>query len=302
MNKTNTGWVKNPDSTQGYTQNSKTGCENHTLGGLCLGGMFPCYAYRLAHGRLRQRYLANPNLPLHSLPYSTRRADPFYPRFWPDRVCEVYRHKEPAGIFLDDMADWMGGYWPVEWTQLELQMMRDNPRHRIYTLTKQPQNLPQWSPFPDNCWVGVTATNRQAYLGATGARGLVGITAKVKFISIEPLLEQIGASEYRLGAANWLIIGALTGSRYDLLLYVWNHYGDGECPLTLVPYGNKWALQPPIEWVEEIVTAAVMAGIPVFLKDNLKPLLANEVGGETVIESHNLWAFKQFKLRQEMPR
>ena len=61
MNKTSIDWVKNPDGSQGYTLNPITGCGNHTPEGLCLGGMFPCYAYRLANTRLKERYLANTN-------------------------------------------------------------------------------------------------------------------------------------------------------------------------------------------------------------------------------------------------
>ena len=59
---TNIEWVKNPDGTQGITWNPITGCKNHTTKGLCLDGLFPCYAWKLAHTRLKQRYLANSNL------------------------------------------------------------------------------------------------------------------------------------------------------------------------------------------------------------------------------------------------
>lgn len=59
MQKTNIEWVLNPDGTQGYTWNPITGCLNHTDG--CKGGNFPCYAYKIANGRAKQRYLANKN-------------------------------------------------------------------------------------------------------------------------------------------------------------------------------------------------------------------------------------------------
>ena len=32
------------------------------------------------------------------------------------------------------------------------------PQHKFLFLTKQPRELAKWSPFPDNCWVGVSAT------------------------------------------------------------------------------------------------------------------------------------------------
>jgi protein gp37 len=60
VNKTSIEWAKNPDGTQGFTWNPITGCLNHN-NGLCKGGGFPCYAYKLANGRLRKRYLSNNN-------------------------------------------------------------------------------------------------------------------------------------------------------------------------------------------------------------------------------------------------
>ncbi|MBA7695186.1 hypothetical protein ES703_103808 [subsurface metagenome] len=242
MNRTKIEWVKNPDGSQGYTCNSKTGCLNRTPEGLCLGGMFPCYAFRLANGRLRKRYLANLILPAHDeADHEAHHSDPFYPRFWPSRLEQIRKRKKPSGIFLDDMSDWMGEYWPEEWTRAEIQVMRDCPQHRFYTLTKQPQNLAKFSPFPENCWVGVTATGYDAFNKALDY--LKYIEATVKFISIEPLLEAIPFYMERLAycGIGWLIIGAQT----------------------------KPTVYPKIEWVQEIVSATDHAGIPIFLKDNL---------------------------------
>jgi len=54
---------------------------------------------------------------------------------------------------------------------------------------------------------------------------------------------------------------------------------------------------PKIEWVEEIVKACDKAGIPVFLKDNLKPLL------QPLMTAPNMsWFGNTFGLRQEMPK
>lgn len=186
-------WVRNPGGSQGITVNSKTGCRNHTSEGLCLGGLFPCYARKLAQGRLKQRYLANMNFPILAMNLDPR-IIPFYPRWWPERLEQIRKIKKPTGIFLDDMSDWMGDYWPEEWTRQELQVMRDCPQHRFYTLTKQSQNLFQFSPFPENCFVGVTATNQDMF--GKAILHLADIQASVKFISLEPLLERIDISHW----------------------------------------------------------------------------------------------------------
>ena len=52
---------------------------------------------------------------------------------------------------------------------------------------------------------------------------------------------------------------------------------------------------PKIEWVEEIVRAADKAGVPVFLKNNLKPLYIAHTKSQGQICS-------DYILRQEVPK
>jgi len=287
MNKTKIEWVKNPDNkTLGYTLNSKTGCRNH-VNGLCKGGGFPCYAYRLANGRLKQRYLANPNTAVKYQPeasieeYEHQRTDPFYPRWWPERLEQVKKHKAPSGIFLDDMSDWMGDYWPREWTEMEIETMRQCPQHRFYTLTKQPQNLIKFSPFPANCWVGVTATSEKIFENA--CLWLERIEATVKYISFEPLLEWRNpvvkwdrpifrddiSTKLKSAGITWCIVGAQTRPT------VW----------------------PSKYWIGEIIKACSEISVPVFLKDNLSILVFDDYYKSKTLGLAN----KEGIIRQELP-
>ena len=264
MNRTKIEWVRNPDGSQGYTWNPITGC---------LNGCPYCFARKLAESRLEKWYLGNNNIaPFSGLPhglgYIAPGVNPFYPRFWPEKLNEPmikYRrwgkhssvcHDQSAkGIFTCDMSDLFGIGIPTEWTQAVLDTIRSCPQHRFYLLTKQPWNLKRWSPFPDNCWVGVSATNDNMALEAMLI--LPKIEAKVKFISFEPLHSAItlpvavslnlGSFHYPLEWLDWLIIGAETGNRKE------------KPPLSEV---HKWA--------KEIIAAADEAGIPLFIKDNLK--------------------------------
>ena len=283
MNKTAIEWVKNPDGSQGYTWNPITGCLNHQ-DGLCKGGGFPCYAYRLAHGRLKQRYLANKNLApgakggVSTLTIDDRTvieregdyADPFYPRLWPERLGQIPLFGKALGIFVCDMSDLFGIGIPESWTRTILNHIGECQRHRFYLLTKQPQNLIKWSPFPDNCYVGVTATGYDAFNNALDK--LKCIEAQVKFISIEPLLEAIPFYMERLAycGINWLIIGAQT----------------------------KPEKLPKIEWVQEVVEAADKADIRVFLKDNLDELVPPNRDREPFLR---YGPAGELRLRQEMP-
>lgn len=276
MNRTKIEWVKNPDGTQGYTWNPITGC---------LNGCPYCYARKLANGRLKERYLMNDNISrelcwpqgeLNKAELDKALADPFYPRFWEERLNEPYTYgrnfaqsgRAHKGIFVCDMGELFGDWVPRKWQEKIFYVIEGCPQHRFYLLTKQPQNLIKFSPFPDNCWVGVTATDVKQYRAAR--EGLHSVKATIKFISFEPLLEHIPVSmmgsKYSADIA-WPIIGAQTQ-----------------------PYKP-----PKIEWVEEIVRAAGQAGMPVFLKNNLYPLL--KIGmGKSIF---HIGGFGE--LRQEMP-
>ncbi len=299
-----TGWVRNPvmtspdlDPTQassydlGWTFNPITGCLNH-INGMCKGGNFPCYAYKLANTRLRERYLANNNF--ISLSDIEPKTGPFHPRFWPERLNELgFAHRgasKPKGIFVCDMSDLFGIGIPEGWTRGVLREIKQNNHYRFYLLTKQPHNLIKFNPFPDNCWVGVTATDSKMAWNAYAE--LKDICASVKYLSLEPLLEEIDTRMFHnfKGVIKWVIIGACTGSKTEMLKLI-EQYPD----LTLMPYGNKWTAQPKIEWVQEIVEACDKAGIAVFLKENLSDLIP-------INSPLRYGPAGELRLRQELPQ
>lgn len=242
MNKTTIEWVKNPDGSQGYTWNPITGC---------FGTCDYCYARKLAKGRLKEKYMRRGGVPsmTPAIKLEPEQPGPFYPRFWSGKLYQPLRVRRPCGIFTCDMSDLFGIGIPEYWTRQVLQVIKNAPHHRFYLLTKQPQNLAKWSPFPPNAWVGVTATNRDMLRSAVSV--LYQVEAKIKYISLEPLLDwQIGSTkELRnlIALVDWVIIGSVT-KHPDL------------------PKPEFW-------WIREIVNAGVEAGISVFLKNNLFDIL-----------------------------
>ena len=312
MNRTKIETVKNPDGSQGYTWNPITGCLYH-IEGMCKGGNFPCYAYGLVNGRLKTRCLANDIIPKPSYSnmdkYHQYLKDPFYPRIWPDRIKELTPKAaltvpwtKDRGIFVCDMSDLFGIGIPRDWQDKVFECIKQYPWHRFYLLTKQPQNLLQFSPFPDNCWVGVTATNAEMLWVALA--NLAEIKARVKYVYIEPLLSNPFTPTWelnrqRLSIVDWVIIGSLTISLKD--------YQDSNFAirrgLQLKQCGKKWTVQPDIEWVKGIVTAADKAKIPVFLKNNLEPLWTLDNSKEPFFKftRPSLGATEIGRLRQEMP-
>ncbi|KKN16813.1 hypothetical protein LCGC14_0971980 [marine sediment metagenome] len=214
--------------------------------------------------------------------------DGFEPTLYPEALTSPLRLKKPSVIgvvFMGDLFD--DAINPYQFTgrrgdPLLLQAaLKDRifetiehcPQHRFLFLTKQPQNLAKWAPFPDNCWVGVSVTDDKMLREAH--EHLLGVEARVKYLSFEPLLTWDWQDDKSTGPfsppgtlmdylddlIDWLIIGAQT----------------------------KPTVMPKVEWVREIVEAADAAGIPVFLKDSLDDLLG--------------WKYRpdMIHLRQEMP-
>ena len=295
MNKTAIEWVRGANGSQGYTWNPITGCLNRCP---------YCYARRLAEGRLRQAYLGGkyelaPSLSGGKVIINT---DPFYPRFWADRLGQIpmLGSTSSLGIFVCDMGDLFGAGIPMGWTKRVLDILGGHWQHRFYLLTKQPQNLLRFSPFPDNAWVGVTATGREMFEEALDKLKVTDAT--LKYISIEPLLEAIPFNMERLAycGVKWLIIGAMTGRKAKI-----EELAQQYPQLTPMPYGKIWTLQPQPVWVKEIVSAATKVGIPVFLKNNLKPLIASVLfpglSRDAVHRTSGFDAIAFLSLRQEMP-
>ncbi|MDD5510784.1 MAG: DUF5131 family protein [Dehalococcoidales bacterium] len=146
------------------------------------------------------------------------------------------------------------GDWIDPWGMKEIfEGVKSYPQRTFIFLTKQPQRLKRWE-FDDNCWVGVSCTDASMFTNAW--EGLKDTQARVKFISFEPLLSwdmNVADTEWTLRTAgiSWIILGQCT------------------------PVSAKTT--PKISWIQDILVAAHNAGdIPVFIKDNLKPLIEKE--------------------------
>ena len=222
MNRTQIEWVRNPDGTPGYTSNPFTGC---------LKRCAYCYAWRESLGRCRLADLRG-----QCIIERGHEDDPFYPRFHPDRLTEIRRRQTPAGIFLCNRSDWCAPYWPTGWASALWFTLTRARQHRFYLLTKQPQELRRFTPFPAHCWVGVTATD--SAMAEQAVFHLRRIEAAVRFISFEPLDSDISLD---LTGVDWGIIGQQTH--------------PDRSPLS--------------RWVYSLVDCLDRAGAHVFVKNNL---------------------------------
>ncbi|MEE9568321.1 MAG: DUF5131 family protein [Candidatus Binatia bacterium] len=165
----------------------------------------------------------------------------FKPFFDESRLDQPLRWRKPRMVFVGSMGDIMDPAFDDGLIHAIITVAGGADWHTFQFLTKRPERLHHFNPWPDNCWVGATATQDKP-LGLA-VRALRNVKAKVRFVSAEPLLGPIRVPPPEI--VNWLIVGKLTGQKQK---------------------GPGW-LTP--QQFRSIAQAARRAGIPVFVKNNV---------------------------------
>jgi len=184
-------------------------------------------------------------------------ARKMYKRFkWDEKIDFLISEKdviqmmiiEPARIFVCSTMEMFHPNIPSHLRDSIFYIIEKNPRHTFIILTKMPENIDR--PMPDNTWLGVSVT------GVDGDDDRIrflcnGTKPRVKFVSFEPLLGDLATKGWNVfpdyvDALSWCIMGRLTGH---------GHVHD-----------------PTQANIKRIYQECRNAGIPVFLKDNLRGL------------------------------
>lgn len=145
--------------------------------------------------------------------------------------------KNPRLIFVCSMGDLFHRDVPLEFIQKIFEVMEKAHWHTFQLLTKRSERLPkinQYLTWPQNVWMGVTVENmdyipRVDHLRQTGA--------KIKFISIEPLLGPL--PNLNLSGIDWVIVGGESGPKARPILVDWVMDIRDQCQRAHVPFFFK---------------------------------------------------------------
>jgi protein gp37 len=143
-------------------------------------------------------------------------------------------------VFTGSMADIFGRWVPAEWIEAVLAEIRAAPDWNFLCLTKFPKRMAEFD-IPPNAWMGTTV-DLQARVAAAEA-GFAKISATVKWLSCEPMLEPLRFKH--LDRFDWIVIG---GASRTAATPIW---------------------RPPFVWVVDLVQQARAAGVKVYFKTNL---------------------------------
>lgn len=147
------------------------------------------------------------------------------------------RWKQPRIIFVNSMSDLFHDAVPLDFIQKVFKVMERANHHVFQVLTKRAERLAQLSSvlnWPENVWMGVTVEqsdykSRIDYLRLTDAA--------VKFLSIEPLLDDLG--ELDLFGIDWVIVGGESGPGARPMQAHWVRAIRDQCLHRQVPFFFK---------------------------------------------------------------
>ena len=128
----------------------------------------------------------------------------------PQRLEQPFERKRPTTYFVNSMSDLFHKGVPDEYLDQVFDVISRTPPHTYQILTKRGERLPKYFDgrnCPGNVWLGVTVENKRH--GIPRIDNLRHINAKIRFLSVEPLLEDLGAID--LSEIHWVIVGGESG-------------------------------------------------------------------------------------------
>lgn len=138
----------------------------------------------------------------------------------PDRIGHPLKRKKPTVYFVNSMSDLFHEDIPDEYLDRVFSMIEQTPHHTYQILTKRADRLNDYfrcRVCPDNVWLGVSVEDRK--YGLPRIAYLRQVDAKVRFLSVEPLLEDLGRID--LTDIHWIIVGGESGPKARLMEAAW---------------------------------------------------------------------------------
>ncbi len=135
-------------------------------------------------------------------------------RLVPEKLTEPFAWRSPKLVFVNSMSDLFQAGVPDDYAEAVSRVMATANWHTYQVLTKRSERLLQllkdqlrFAAELENIWWGVSVEDRKH--GLPRIEHLRQAPAKVRFLSIEPLLEDLG--EINLSGITWVIVGGESG-------------------------------------------------------------------------------------------
>lgn len=163
-------------------------------------------------------------------------------RLVPERLLDPLLWPKSKMVFVNSMSDLFHEGIPNRYISAVTRVMSETPWHIYQVLTKRSQRLRdllgselQWATQKQHIWWGVSVENRK--VGFPRIEDLRAATAAIRFLSIEPLLEDLG--EIDLSRIDWVIVGGESGHGARPMKEAWVLSILDQCRVARVPFFFK---------------------------------------------------------------
>lgn len=129
-----------------------------------------------------------------------------------ERLHQPLRRKKPTVYFVNSMSDLFHEDVPDHFIEQVMAVAAQTPQHTYQILTKRAERLPTFFSqrvVPANVWLGVSVEDRR--YGLPRIDHLRPVAARIRFLSVEPLLEHLGPMN--LAGIHWVIVGGESGPK-----------------------------------------------------------------------------------------
>ena len=135
-------------------------------------------------------------------------------RLVPEKLAEPLRWRSPKMIFVNSMSDLFHDGVPDSYIEAVVRVMVAAKWHTYQVLTKRSERLRSllgstlsFAAMQPHIWWGVSVENKE--YGLPRIEDLQKANAAVRFLSVEPLLENLGM--LNLDGISWVIVGGESG-------------------------------------------------------------------------------------------
>lgn len=163
-------------------------------------------------------------------------------RLVPEKLAEPFRWTKPQMVFVNSMSDLFHDEVPDDYIEQVARVMVATNWHTFQVLTKRADRLRDllqtklmFAAREPHVWWGVSVENKRHGLPRIDA--LRDGNAAMNFLSIEPLLENLG--DFNMRKMNWVIVGGESGAGARTLDPNWVLSIRDQCISAKVPFFFK---------------------------------------------------------------
>lgn len=138
----------------------------------------------------------------------------------PSRLDEPMRRRKPTVYFVNSMSDLFHKRVGDDYIEQVFDVIQRCPQHTFQVLTKRADRLASYFKdriVPVNAWIGVSVEDKE--YGVPRIDCLRQVKARIRFLSVEPLLENVGRLD--LNGIHWVIVGGESGPKARPMKVEW---------------------------------------------------------------------------------